>query len=55
MKSKTIDEKDVDKICFNNAISDIDKAVAELREEGYELHKNPDGSETWVKVIQATK
>lgn len=55
MKDKTKDEKDVDKICFNNAISDIDKAVAELREEGYELQKNTDGSQTWIKVIQATK
>jgi hypothetical protein len=55
MEEKTKEEKAVESICFNKAIADIEKAVAELQEEGYTLQKNPDGSQSWTKVTKATK
>lgn len=55
VKDKTAHEKAVAQVCFNNAVADIDKAVAELREDGYALATQADGSLVWQRVLQTTK
>lgn len=55
MEAKTIHEKSMDKICFNKAIVDLDRAERELHLDGYSLHKDSTGGQHWKRVNQSHK
>lgn len=42
-------DKKVEEICFNRAISDIEKAKEGLEKQGYRLTQQPGGKPVWVK------
>lgn len=55
MEAKTVHENDINKVCFNKAIVDMDRAVRDIQDDGYKLVQREDGHQYWLHVSPSSK